>query len=471
MATSGYMVGPVGPVGPKGVPGPQGPVGPAGPPGPRGLQGPSGGPPGPQGLQGIKGDTGSQGPSGPQGPRGLVGPSGSPGPPGVPGPAGLQGVQGEKGDTGPAGADGAPLIWKGSFSTAPLSPQLNWAYYNTTDKKSYVWNGTSWNIVAQDGQTGAEGPQGDAGISLLWQGSFDTPPPDPLFNWAYYNTIDRKSYIWNSSVWTLVAQDGDIGPQGVEGPPGIDGISIFWKGSLSAPPPDPLLNWAYYSIPDKKSYIWDSVSWTMLVQDGAQGLQGEQGIQGIPGPPGHGNVDGPGSAVVGHIATFATSSGEYLADSGFFAQDATTFDKGFVQLSNNYLGTSESLAVTELALSGGMASKQTASPNLTAIAACFSAGEITATSTGTYLLDTVPLLTGGHSVKWLLGYADPTRYKAEEVLAVEMNGSVAYTRYASVGYDFNVAIDLISDTVNIYLYITYDEMNTMKFSFKRFIIQ
>jgi len=471
MATSGFIVGSTGPAGPQGVPGPQGPAGPSGPVGPTGPKGPYGGPPGPQGMQGEKGATGPIGPSGPQGPRGLVGPAGNSGPPGAQGPAGLRGFQGEKGATGPAGADGIPLLWKGSHSSAPVSPQLNWAYYNTTDKKSYVWNGTSWNIIAQDGQTGEAGSQGNDGISIVWQGSFDTPPPDPLLNWAYYNNIDGRSYIWNSAVWTLIAQDG---AQGLPGIPGAEGVSMQWKGSFDTPPPDPQLDWAYYNTIDKKSYIWNSVSWNILAQDGEVGPQGEQGIQGIqgiPGPAGHGTVDGPGSAIVGHIATFATSSGEYLSDSGYFAQDATPYDKGFVQLSNNYLGTSESLAVTELALSGGMASKQTASPNLTAIAACFSAGEITATSTGTYLLDTVSLLAGGHSIKWLLGYADSSRYRAEEVLAVEMSGAVAYNRYASVGYDFNVSIDLISDTVNIYLYVTYDEMNTMKFSFKRFIIQ
>jgi hypothetical protein len=212
---------------------------------------------------------------------------------------------------------------------------------------------------------------------------------------------------------------------------------------------------------------------------GPQGLQGIQGIQGLPG---HGNVDGPGVAVVGHIATFSSSTGEYLADSGYFAQDATTFVKGFVQLSNNYLGTSESVAVTELCVSGGLATRQAINSNLTSLSALttaqttnltnvatyFSSGFIT-TSTGMFLLDTVPLAEG-HAIKWLLSYTDNTNYQAEEILAVEQGGEVTYNQYASVGYTFNILLNLTSDGANIYLYITNNEMNTMKFSFKRFII-
>ena len=50
-----------------------------------------------------------------------------------------------------ADLNGLSIIWKGSLSSSPSSPQLNWAYYNTTDKKSYVYNGNTWSILAQDG--------------------------------------------------------------------------------------------------------------------------------------------------------------------------------------------------------------------------------------------------------------------------------------------------------------------------------
>jgi hypothetical protein len=49
------------------------------------------------------------------------------------------------------GSDGIPVIWKGNFSSPPENPKLNWAYYNTTQKKSFIHNGTSWDIMTQDG--------------------------------------------------------------------------------------------------------------------------------------------------------------------------------------------------------------------------------------------------------------------------------------------------------------------------------
>lgn len=56
--------------------------------------------------------------------------------------------------TGPAGIS---LNWLGTFATAPAAPDLNDAYYNSTDGISYVWDGTTWQIVAQDGSGGTGG--------------------------------------------------------------------------------------------------------------------------------------------------------------------------------------------------------------------------------------------------------------------------------------------------------------------------
>lgn len=114
------------------------------------VQGPQGDP-GPQGPQGDPGPQGPAGNTGPQGPQGATGPAG---------PQGPQGVQGPQGPQGPQGAQGQPgisLNWLGQFTSAPTSPNLNDAYYNTTDGISYIWNGATWEIVAQDGTGGGGG--------------------------------------------------------------------------------------------------------------------------------------------------------------------------------------------------------------------------------------------------------------------------------------------------------------------------
>jgi hypothetical protein len=60
---------------------------------------------------------------------------------------------------------GNSLVWKGSLAVAPTSPTTNWAYYNTADKKSYIWDGSAWQILSQDGSNGTNGTNGTDGTN------------------------------------------------------------------------------------------------------------------------------------------------------------------------------------------------------------------------------------------------------------------------------------------------------------------
>jgi hypothetical protein len=55
------------------------------------------------------------------------------------------------------------LNWLGTFAVAPGVPNSNDAYYNSTVGVSYIWSGSSWQLVAQDGAVGATGSQGPIG--------------------------------------------------------------------------------------------------------------------------------------------------------------------------------------------------------------------------------------------------------------------------------------------------------------------
>jgi len=79
------------------------------------------------------------------------------------GPMGKQGIQGEKGDKGDEGAGSVSVVWKGESATAPANPQLNWVYYNSVDKKSYIFNGTSWQLLTEDDEIRPQGPKGEDG--------------------------------------------------------------------------------------------------------------------------------------------------------------------------------------------------------------------------------------------------------------------------------------------------------------------
>lgn len=84
---------------------------------------------------------------------------------GLQGPIGPQGPQGLQGLAGTNGTNGISINWKGSLASPPASPALNDAYYNTTDKTSYIWGGTSWQILAKDGVIGPQGIQGPQGVT------------------------------------------------------------------------------------------------------------------------------------------------------------------------------------------------------------------------------------------------------------------------------------------------------------------
>ncbi len=131
------------------------------------------GPAGPQGPQGPQGANGAQGPAGADG-NGIVNTidngdgtltfvydDGStfttPNLEGPQGPAGPQGAQGNAGPQGIPGNNGISLNWLGTLAANPGSPSLNDAYYNSNDGVSYVWDGSSWQIIAQDGMGGGGG--------------------------------------------------------------------------------------------------------------------------------------------------------------------------------------------------------------------------------------------------------------------------------------------------------------------------
>jgi len=158
-----------------------------------------------------------EGPMGPMGPMGPIGPIGTQGPQGEKGEQGEQGPQGEKGDKGDPGNDGISIIWKGELPSAPVGAQINWAYFNTTLGNAYIYEGASWQLISQ---RGASGSDGNNGISILWQGERTSHPISPHLNWAYYNSNNKTSYIFDGTTWQILSKDGEVGPQGPIGPKG-----------------------------------------------------------------------------------------------------------------------------------------------------------------------------------------------------------------------------------------------------------
>jgi Collagen triple helix repeat (20 copies)/Carbohydrate-binding module family 5/12 len=166
---------------------------------------------------------GPQGPVGPQGPQGPIGPMGPQGPVG---PLGMTGAQGPVGPAGATGRDGpvGPIGPQGLVGP-PGPPGLNWKrQWNSST--AYVAN----DIVFFEGST-----------YTALQANTNVQPPGP-------------------GTWDLLAQKGDagaIGSQGPVGPAGQDGAS----GSVGP--------------------------------KGEMGPQGPEGPTGPVGPPGAAGREGP----------------------------------------------------------------------------------------------------------------------------------------------------------------------------------
>jgi len=138
---------------------------------------------------------------------------------------GDRGETGANGADGVDGADGTSIVFKGSYASHPADPEDGWAYRNTTDGKSYVYYGT-WYQMTVDGEDGAAGADGTDGISIIWKGESADPPANPEVNWVYRDTDNGLVYIYNGSAWELMVQDGLDGSDGAPGADGSDGASV-----------------------------------------------------------------------------------------------------------------------------------------------------------------------------------------------------------------------------------------------------
>lgn len=157
------------------------------------------------------------------------------------------------------GSSGTGILWKGTFATAPTSPEVNWAYRNTTENKNYIYNGTEWSVFSVDGTNAPE--------KYIWI-KYANSPTDTLSDSA-----DGKEYIgiaYNQNAVTESTTYADYTWSRIQG---RDGEGILWKGNLATAPASPVLNWAYYNTTDKKSYLYNGTSWETLAIDGTNATE------------------------------------------------------------------------------------------------------------------------------------------------------------------------------------------------------
>ena len=248
----------------------------------------------------------------------MNGADGAQGIQGIQGPQGIQGIQ------GPAGNDGISVTWLGSLATAPATPSLNEAYYNTTDKKSYIWNGSAWQIISQDGLNGTNGINGSDGVDgidgrTVLSGSVD-PTAEGVNGDFYINTTTNTIFgPKTSGVWG--GGTSLVGAQGVAGTNGTNGFSVL-NGPLD--PTSQGVNGDFYINTTNNTIFGPK---TAGLWGTSTSLIGPQGPQGIQGPAGTG-LTNQGNWLSGTTYTngdyvFDRSTGNPLVNSMWICQTTT----------------------------------------------------------------------------------------------------------------------------------------------------
>ncbi len=133
-------------------------------------------------------------------------------------------------------------------------------------------------VSAQDGENGADGVDGKDGVSLVYKGEFASHPSNPQNGWYYRNTIERKTFVYQSGAWYQMTIDGQDGQNGNDGK---DGLSIEYKGTMSNPPSNPRKNWSYKDSDNGIVYIYTGIAWEVLTYDGNNGTDGTDGTDGL----------------------------------------------------------------------------------------------------------------------------------------------------------------------------------------------
>ncbi len=111
-------------------------------------------------------------------------------------------IKGATGDTGDTGPQGISLNWLADASSHPLSPSENDAYYNTTDNKSYVYDGAAWQTVVEDGAAGADGSDGIDGDQWTYGSGAPTNTTSQTYDTYYINTDDNSVHYKASGTTT-----------------------------------------------------------------------------------------------------------------------------------------------------------------------------------------------------------------------------------------------------------------------------
>lgn len=118
-----------------------------------------------------------------------------------------------------------------SGTAFPVTDKLGAGFYNTTEKKLYIYNGSSWIPV---------------GSGTVPSGTSTEFPNPATKGDMFFNTEDNSSYIYNGTIWLKISTNGSV-PSGIFNP---DPATVtITEGSL------------FYNNSDHKLYVYNGTVW------------------------------------------------------------------------------------------------------------------------------------------------------------------------------------------------------------------
>lgn len=132
------------------------------------------------------------------------------------------------------GSNGTSVEWKGDLASAPSNPQILWAYYNTTDKKSYIYNGSSWDQMTTDGTDATQYYYHVVYCNNTTSGDgYSTTASNQIYTGTYTDTVQTDAATW------AIAQTKNVKWNYTKGDPGTDGYNVatvnVYKTAVSKP--------------------------------------------------------------------------------------------------------------------------------------------------------------------------------------------------------------------------------------------
>jgi hypothetical protein len=128
------------------------------------------------------------------------------------------------------------IVYKGT--SAPINPEQGWMYYSAVDGDILIFVNENWELLGDH-----EHPP----LIYTFLGQFSTFPEIPKLNDCFYHSVYKQYLYYDGSDWAIARN--------------VKAVPFIWQGESATHPLNPEQYWAYYNTDDELTYIYDNSEW------------------------------------------------------------------------------------------------------------------------------------------------------------------------------------------------------------------